>query len=149
MSDAEVRDALAEENVDPARAERLRKVVAGTRVTQLDAARRRRGRWMQASLLLAAAAVVVLAIRGSRDDRVGAGRPPDDDAVEARNREAARALRDEAFGLCEKAQWHACDAKLDDAQLLDPDGEEDARVQTARRAVDAALGRPPRKPQPR
>jgi hypothetical protein len=93
-------------------------------------ARRRRGRWTQATLILiAAAAAVFLWLRGSDDDqKVGAPPPP----------HSARALREEALEACDQARWDACKAKLDEARELDPAGEEDPRVQKARRAIEAA-----------
>lgn len=95
-----------------------------------------RTRWVQWAAVAAAAAVVVVLARNARRDDVGA----------ARDTHAAEALRVEAFAACDKAQWQACEAKLDEAMRLDPDGEQEPRVQKARAALRDALGteRPPR-----
>jgi hypothetical protein len=49
--------------------------------------------------------------------------------------ERANALRREAFAACDQASWTLCEVRLDEARSLDPKGEEDPRVQEARKQI--------------
>jgi hypothetical protein len=48
-------------------------------------------------------------------------------------------LRMQAADACEKSQWSLCLAKLDDAKRLDPKGDEEEYVKSARRVADQML----------
>jgi hypothetical protein len=56
--------------------------------------------------------------------------------------ERAAPARAYAFAACEKQQWIACEAKLDEARGIDPDGESAPRVVEARAAIEAAKRAP-------
>lgn len=58
----------------------------------------------------------------------------------------AASIRGEAFAACDARQWAECTAKLDEAAMLDPAGESDPRVATARKAAAEAT-RVPRVPE--
>jgi hypothetical protein len=75
---------------------------------------------------LAAAAAVLLFV---------ATRPEDDGPVSAANPEAIRAR---AFEACAAKQWDACEEALDEAERIDRQGEDDARVREAREAIAQA-----------
>jgi hypothetical protein len=51
----------------------------------------------------------------------------------------AASIRGEAFAACEAQRWTECAGKLDEAAGLDPAGESEARVVSARRAVGEAM----------
>jgi hypothetical protein len=139
MSDAEVRAALEAEKVDPARLERLRKLVgagaaAGAsaepagKVVSMDERRKGR-RWTRGTLWLVAASLAgygALQLGGG----VGAPHPPE---TEAQLR--ARSLREEAFAACDEGKAGACREKLDEARALDPQGEKAGEVTAARERI--------------
>ena len=59
----------------------------------------------------------------------------------------ARKLRDDALAACDHGEWFDCAVGLDDAQKLDPAGEQEPRVQEARRrlgeaVLDGSAGKP-------
>ncbi len=55
------------------------------------------------------------------------------------NREMAEAQRNMAEESCARKDWVACKASLDEAAKLDPAGEGEPRVQTARKEIAAGL----------
>jgi hypothetical protein len=59
-------------------------------------------------------------------------KPPEQVLTKAQK---ANKLREEAFAACADRRWQECDAKLDQAKALDPDGENDPDVQNARNAA--------------
>lgn len=61
--------------------------------------------------------------------------PPKVPDLELARQERAKALRDEAYPACGRAAWTLCESKLDEAKALDPSGEQDPNVQTARREI--------------
>lgn len=62
-------------------------------------------------------------------------KPPD---LELTRQERANALRNEAYPACGRTAWTLCESKLDEAKALDPSGEQDPNVQTARREISLA-----------
>jgi hypothetical protein len=78
--------------------------------------------------LLAAAAIGGLAVV------LVTKRPEVDTAPPSR----ADALRSEAFDACARADWTLCENMLDEAKGLDPKGEQDQKVETARRQIYGA-----------
>lgn len=49
--------------------------------------------------------------------------------------EYARELRVQAAAACEKQAWDACEKKLNEARVVDPNGEKDPRVVKERQAI--------------
>ncbi|MGH7269555.1 MAG: hypothetical protein ACREJ3_03915 [Polyangiaceae bacterium] len=95
-----------------------------------------RSRWAwRASALLAAAAIagIGVAMMVSGVPITSASRP---DRVTARA--SATKLRDEAFAACASRLWDRCEANLDEARGIDPQGESTPQVQQARRDIVAA-----------
>jgi hypothetical protein len=62
-------------------------------------------------------------------------KPPD---VQLTSQERAAALRNEAYTACGHASWTLCESKLNEAQALDPAGEHEAAVRTARQMIHIA-----------
>ncbi len=103
-------------------------------------------------LWLAAAALVAATVGGgaiyaaslAKTEKVAAqpdgGAPPADAGMSATER--ARAIREAALKACEGKQWDVCRDGLDRASKLDPEGDTDARVQAAWKAVADGLRAP-------
>jgi hypothetical protein len=100
---------------------------------------RRSWRPSPAVVVVAAAviAVVVYAFFRNREEPIAPDRwsPPADAVVRAKQ---AAELRAQALGDCDQGRWVACEQQLDRARTLDPAGEADAKVQDARKRIDAA-----------
>jgi hypothetical protein len=90
-----------------------------------------RARWVP---YLATAAIVLLIVGALTRENRGTATPP--------SPEAAALLRTEASEACGQAQWKRCAEKLDEARLLDPDGEAEPRVTRLREAIRKASGTP-------
>jgi DNA-directed RNA polymerase specialized sigma24 family protein len=79
---------------------------------------------------------------GGSGPEVGAGRPEDEGVVRLVTREErARELREQAMKACEHADWTSCLSRLDEAQSLDPAGEEAPEVAAARRLAQEGARR--------
>jgi RNA polymerase sigma factor (sigma-70 family) len=75
---------------------------------------------------------IVASLRGATQPRdVSAPCPPT-------QHERAHELREHAFERCMENHWSSCQADLDAARHLDPDGEDDPKVRAARTDVMAA-----------
>jgi hypothetical protein len=85
--------------------------------------RSRRVVWM-ASLLAAAVGGGSLLMTGT--------------GVQKRDRDHAAELRQRAIAACDAHRWDECKKELDDAKAIDADGEDEARVKEARRALKEA-----------
>jgi DNA-binding CsgD family transcriptional regulator len=77
-------------------------------------------------------------------DPAGNMRPAGDTDPIAR----AKALREHAFKECDAKRYGTCHDALNQAFYLDPAGDQDPRVQAARRAIDADDGTYDAKPTP-
>jgi hypothetical protein len=112
--------------------------------------RRPRPGAMVAAVALGALGVAALANRAAlvayvKGEPIGPDRPwaPPTATPEQR----AWAIRTEAFAACDGQRWTACIGKLDEAAVLDPAGESDPRVVSARKAIrDATPVEEPLKP---
>ena len=83
-----------------------------------------------------------------RDDRprpLPAGAPTTTPAPESTIEPAllGRALRRAALERCQRHEWYPCLRGLDDAAMLDPSGDRDDAVSTARQAASGAIAPPP------
>jgi hypothetical protein len=156
LSDAELDHELRELGADPdaVRAEgepwRERAIVAARQqppkapvVPRATARRTRWAAWPAAAMLGAVVvalvamngAAIVARFKGTDDIR------PDEGGLAPSNEVArgrAQKLRDEADEACERKLWGACEARLDEANKLDPAGETQERVQRMRKMVDDA-----------
>jgi DNA-directed RNA polymerase specialized sigma24 family protein len=65
--------------------------------------------------------------------------PPEEDHTTPLQRAAS--LRSKASSECGAQQWRACLQSLDDARELDPEGDDDPRVQTMRRDAEVGVAR--------
>ena len=63
-------------------------------------------------------------------------------------KQTATLERDAAFAACDVGQWTKCATLLDDAKALDPAGENDARVRSAREVIARATQAAPAPPSP-
>jgi hypothetical protein len=99
------------------------------KVVNLAQARANRRRLTTGSLLVLAAMLLLWIGRRYRDDGVAGGAPD-------RRPEAAE-LRKEAVRLCREGQFAECEARLDRAFRLEPEGEGDPDVTRARAAIRA------------
>jgi hypothetical protein len=156
LSDAELDSELRELGADPdaVRAEgepwRERAMAAARQpppkppvVPRAPARRTRWEVWLAAATLGAVVvtfvamngAAIVARFKGTDDIR------PDEGGLAPSNEVArgrAQKLRDEADEACERKFWGACEARLDEANKLDPAGETHERVQRMRKMVDDA-----------
>jgi hypothetical protein len=88
------------------------------------------------ALMALAGAGVVAYLRRPHIEPIG----PDKDWVpRPPPSEVAGKLRDEAIGACDEHLWGLCRDKLDEAKTIDPAGENEARVQSARKRIAWAL----------
>jgi hypothetical protein len=93
------------------------------------------GRRTRLLLLLAAAlALGVVAIVWSRPPPIVTRPPPGGGEIQPEGQRAER-LRDDAVLRCEAREWDACRDKLDEAKRIDPAGENEPRVMSARKAI--------------
>jgi DNA-directed RNA polymerase specialized sigma24 family protein len=134
-------EAIAEEEKVPAA--RIRQRVSRMR-------RWMKERWL--AELAAAAALVVVAFLAWRifhkeeliTQPVPEKKPSPSSLPDEPVLERARALRDKAFEDCDRSAWKDCLDKLDEAKGLDPAGDNDSRVGSARaRASDALQNQAP------
>jgi hypothetical protein len=117
-------------------------VTAEAQVYQLPP--RPRPRW---PLLLVAAAVAAAAIgTGVTIARNDPPPPPPKDLPapnptepERPTQEVANAVRNDARRDCDEGRWEACREKLDNAQALDPQGDQSPTVQRMRAGIAKAL----------
>jgi len=117
-----------------------------------------RGRWTTRRILLVAAvsALVPGAFLATGGGALVVGLwktpiRPEDSAGPDRSSplQLAAATRAQAFPACDAQQWATCEQKLDEAQHLDPAGEDDPRVRAARQSAYDGLhpeNRPPTAP---
>jgi hypothetical protein len=98
--------------------------------------RARRVRWTAwgSGLSAAAAVTIVVAIRAQHTGTVGHSAPVDASTPVER----VAALRSQASASCERKLYDECERNLDDAKALDPQGENDAHVQSLRDALRRA-----------
>jgi RNA polymerase sigma factor (sigma-70 family) len=75
--------------------------------------------------------LLIVMVRPKSGHEVSAPRPPDQP-------ERALDLRKHGFEQCMRNDWSSCESDLDAARDLDPDGEDDPKVQAARADVKAA-----------
>jgi len=101
-------------------------------------------RWVAALAVAAIALLVLTALAKRREIEAWLGpahiekdreAPP----REPSPRERAAKIREDAYAACADWLWAKCRRTLDEAQKLDPAGEQDPRVQAARDAVRRAL----------
>jgi hypothetical protein len=93
--------------------------------------------WRTLGLLAAACIAMLLLVKLTRGPDIVAHPPT--------NQELAAAYRTMADESCARRDWVACKASLDEAAKLDPAGESEPRVQTARQAIATGMaGHPPR-----
>lgn len=105
-----------------------------------------RARWAQLAAAGLVGVVAYLAWRGARSPAPDEHRPSPlvepPEVIDVATR--ARQMRDEALRSCDRGEWARCLDGLDRAQALDPAGDENPAVQSARqRARDALTQRPP------
>jgi len=103
--------------------------------------RRPRPGAMVAAVAVGALGVAALANRAAivayvKGEPIGPDRPWGPPTATPEQR--AWAIRGEAFAACDAQRWTQCTGKLDEAAVLDPAGESDPRVVSARKAVDEA-----------
>ena len=91
-------------------------------------------------LLAAACVAMLLFVKLTQGPEI-VGRPPSD-------HELAEAHRTMAEESCGRRDWVACKASLDEAAKLNPAGETEPRVQTARQAIAAGMAGHSPKPGP-
>ncbi len=96
--------------------------------------------WRTVGLLAAACVAMLLFVKLTQGPEI-VGRPPSD-------HELAEAHRTMAEESCGRRDWVACKASLDEAAKLDPAGETEPRVQTARQAIAAGMAGHSPKPGP-
>jgi hypothetical protein len=89
--------------------------------------------WVAGAVVAAAAAAGIAVEVGGTAGPLAIG--PDPGSTAATPRERATRLRDEAVAACGAKDFATCTAKLDDAKRLDPAGESEPRVVTARAAI--------------
>jgi hypothetical protein len=112
--------------------------------------RRPRPGAMVAAVALGALGVAALANRAAivayvKGEPIGPDRPWASPTGTPEQR--AWAIRAEAFAACDGQRWTVCIGKLDEAAVLDPAGESDPRVVSARKTVsDATRVEEPLKP---
>lgn len=106
---------------------------------------RRRGRRAALGWGLAMAAGVALAaaVLAARMNAPKLADTEDAGATPVSARERAEVLRTQAVAACRDLVFDTCEAKLDEARALDPQGESEARVAAARRAIDESRAPPP------
>jgi hypothetical protein len=80
-------------------------------------------------------AVIVARLRG---EPIGPDRPWASPGAVPTPEERAASLRVPAFTACDEQRWDECTQKLDQAAALDPAGDSDPRVASARRAAAKA-----------
>jgi hypothetical protein len=107
-------------------------------------ARRMRPGPIVAAVALGALGVAALVNREAlvayvKGEPIGPDRPWAPPTAPSTPLERAASARGEAFAACDAQRWTECAGKLDEAATLDPAGESDARVVSARRAVSAAM----------
>jgi hypothetical protein len=106
-------------------------------------ARRMRPGPVVAALALGALGVAALVNREAivayvKGEPIGPDRPWAPPTAPSAQQQRAASVRGEAFAACDAQRWTECAGKLDEAEVLDPAGESDPRVVSARRAVSEA-----------
>ncbi len=100
-----------------------------------------REQWRKEIALLAALGVVAVLVWIARRDREPVARDrvrPVPSEVAPTPRERAGHLREDALAACDRREWGTCLDGLDRAKDLDPAGDGDTRIQSARAAASAA-----------
>jgi DNA-directed RNA polymerase specialized sigma24 family protein len=127
--DGEKLESIAESEQVPA--PRIRK-----RVSRLRS--HLRAQWRKEVALLAALGVVAVLLWISRRERAPVAKDdlrPVPSEVAPTPREQAGRLREDALAACDRAAWAACIDGLDRAKEIDPAGDEDGRIKSARAAA--------------
>ncbi len=134
LSDDALDRELAAEGFDPA-AERARGRALGAPARRLQLRPPSVPRWVPLLAAVFALGALALAIGPglSHSDRVSSPPPHEPSPADLRHR---------AFEACDAERWAECLANLDAAWAQDRAGDEDPRVQSARRRAAAAMPRP-------